>query len=226
MRLNSAPLAFILAVILVAPVLAQKHPYFPTDTGTSWEYQVIGGETYWMTVTGTETFFGQAVIRLDSSLESSAGPYYFSGKYTLDAAGSVYMVGWEYLDAAPLLTSVYSPHILVLPSTAQMPPMWQVDFIDTSYWGDQYRDEFSHSYTYSVQANEEISVPAGTYHTIRISRESYGGSEYIYWYALGVGIVQTQDSIGRLHQLSSFQDGQVRTESRSWARLKSMYGDL
>lgn len=57
---------------------------------------------------------------------------------------------------------------------------------------------------YVVEAvDEEVTVPAGSFRTVRLRRDTVGGSSKQYWYAFGVGKVK--EAGGQLEELVSYE---------------------
>lgn len=225
MRRRCSLLACCGLLLLAAHALAQENPYFPAASGSSWNYVGSVGETVSTTVVGAEIYHGESVIRVDQRTDRGNGAELVSYKYFLDDAGNVYLAGLALPESFQDLNSIFRPFMLELPATDMMQPSWQNDFADSTFFGDMFVYDLQHSVVHVYQANEEVTVPAGTFQTMRISSQWNGGSTTISWYSSGIGVVQFVDSIGHTFKLTDFQGGEVSTEAISWGRLKSLYGN-
>ena len=210
-------------ILLAAHALAQENPYFPTTSGSSWNYGSSGGETVSTTVIGSEAFHGETVIRIDQLTDRGTREDLVSYKYVLDAAGDVYLVGLALPQSLQDLNSVFSPFMLELPAAAELQHSWQDAFTDSTYFGDEFVYELQQSVIHVYQANEEVTVPAGTFQTLRISTQWNGGSTAVSRYSFGIGVVKFVDSIGHSFELTDYQVEYVSTEAASWGSLKSLY---
>jgi hypothetical protein len=210
-------------ILMAAHALAQENPYFPTTSGSFWNYVGPGGSTVSTTVIGSEAFHGETVIRIDQLTDRGYRADLVSYKYVLDAAGDVYLAGLALPQSLQDLNSVFSPFMLELPAAAELQHSWQDAFTDSTYFGDEFVYELQQSVVHVYEANEEVTVPAGTFQTLRISTQWNGGSTAVSWYSAGIGVVQFVDSIGHTFELTDYQVETVSTEATSWGSLKSLY---
>lgn len=205
--------------------LAQDNPYFPTASGSFWNYESAVGETVSTTVVGEEIFHGRSVIGMDKLTGRSTGEQLISYKYFLDTAGNLYYAGWALPQSWQDINTIHSPFPLELPAAAEMQPSWQAAFTDSTYFGDTFAYEVQQNVAHVYQADEEITVPAGTFQALRITTQWNEGSTMVAWYSSGVGVVQFVDSVGHTFQLTDYQIGTVPNETTSWGGLKSLYKD-
>lgn len=223
MRRRSSLLVCSGLILLTAHALAQENPYFPTAAESSWNYVGPAGEVASTTVVGAETYHGESVIRVDQLTDTPTRDVFVSYKYILDAAGNVFLAGRALPETVQDLNTIFSPFMLELPAPDEMQPSWQDDFVESTYFGDTFAYDLQISIVHVSQANEEISVPAGTFQTLRISSQWSGGETLISWYSSGIGVVQFVDLLGHTFRLTDYQIGEVSTEAISWGRLKSLY---
>ena len=220
---------FVLLVVCSALVfsstfaLAQENSYFPTVPGSSWNYETLAGETVSTTVLGAEVFHGRSVIGVDQLTTRSTGEQLIGYKYFLDAAGNLYFAGWRLPQSWQDINTIHSPFPLKLPAAAEMQPSWQAAYIDSTYFGDTFTYEVQQNVVHVYQADEEITVPAGTFQALRITTQWNEGSTIVTWYSSGVGVVQFVDSVGHEFQLVDYQLGTVPSEESSWGGVKSLY---
>jgi hypothetical protein len=208
--------------LLAAHALAQENPYFPTSSGSSWNYvSSNGGMT--TSVIGAETYHGTPVIRVDQLTTRIGIENLVSYKYLLDASGNVYLVGLALPNSLQDLNSIYTPFMLEFPAIAEMEPSWQDTFTGSTYFGDDFVYELQNSVVHIYEANEEVTVPAGVFQALRVSTQWNDGSLTISWYSLGIGVVQFQDLIGQTFKLTDYQIGTVSNETANWGGIKSMF---
>ncbi len=203
--------------------LAQDNPYFPTALGSSWNYETLAGETVSTTVVGAEVFHGRSVVGVDQRTTRSTGEQLIGYKYLLNAAGNLYVAGWRLPQSWQDINTIHSPLPLKLPAAAEMQPSWQAAYTDSTYFGDTFTYEVQQSVVHVYQADEEITVPAGTFQALRITSQWNEGATIVTWYSSGVGVVQFVDYVGHTLRLVDYQIGTVPSEETSWGGVKSLY---
>jgi hypothetical protein len=172
---------------------------FPVAIGNRWEFRIqdSGGDVSTKIQTITSTAPDGAFL-----FETERGDRQTFSVQKIDAEGRLVRL------------SEYSTKIgVVVERISFMPPDIRVD-TDSIEIGTEYSQTYledhdpsdgiadvEKSQTFTVEAVETITVPAGTYSTIRVRRATSGGPAKIFWYAKGVGKIKEVG--GQLEELSS-----------------------
>jgi len=167
----------------------------PTTSGTSWEYQVSDFQSksrqpgmMTITIAGTEQFDGKDVLRLET--QTATGLH----KTELIAENEEGLLCLRRSTADGKSVS-FQPPIRLLPAQLSLGTKWE---LDDEVAGVQMHQQFT------VAAEEEVTVPAGTFHTYRLeAQEPWPLSIAIErWFAPGTGFVKdvttTRGPTGRL----------------------------
>jgi hypothetical protein len=190
-----------------APPIVGVEPIFPVALGNRWTFKVTSSKgnitQKVQTVTGTvSTDTGAAFVfrtEREANLTISHQRASDDGKLV-----RVYEQGDE-------------EDISVMGRVRFVPPQLRIDGMRTSAGAnyesshveehlsatDQVVSRVPKTQRFLVEAvDDEITVPAGVFKTVRVRRETVGGSSKTYWYAFGVGKVKEVG--GQTEELSSY----------------------
>lgn len=178
-----------LALAAALACLAQDADYFPTKKGMTWTYVWDDKKIDKVTCTGTKKRgdFEYHVFHYDVQNGSAQrNEWFFVGKWE-GRHGAMYC-GID-LDAEEPPHDVDENPIVVLS-------------FDAKKKGDTWkREDDGKTMTWVHEGEEEVSVPAGKYRCVRIRRDyELAGekSSITSWYAKGVGLVKSEELIGKL----------------------------
>jgi len=190
--------------------------YQPLSVGATWVYQVTDTNnvayTKTSTVTGMEdvggAFAGTMAYKLSETVKSTTQYTWYQSTAT-----DVRRLHDQSLDATGALSSDdwYTPYNLRIDESAEhltAGAAWQVTYEDAHTSAKKAPKTTTVTENWSCDAvNETVTVPAGTFSAVRITRTdtSSGGSAKTQWFVPGVGKVREQNNSGHLEVLTSYQ---------------------
>lgn len=167
-----------LASILHAAQAAPATSFFPGTTGTTWEYIQTGAQPARLTVriAGPETFKGEQMLKI----ETTAGDEIVQTD-VLDPSDRGLLLYQRRLPESEPAT--FAPPRLLVPMPLKVGSEWEVD--------DEVDRAVMHQ-KFKAVAQEDVVVPAGTYHAYRLHCEQPWPLqiEIDRWFAEGTGVVR------------------------------------
>ena len=110
-------------------------------------------------------------------------------------------------------TDTYGPPALLMPATVSVGQTVNSNGIVTADFGVCGSYPFGFSTTSTLESVEQVNVPAGQFEALKVrvnlSIPSLGSSNYVYWFASGIGPIKALDFDGSVIELVS--TNQVRT---------------
>jgi len=190
--------------------------YQPLAVGASWTYQVTDTNNVAYTknsmITAFEdvggAFAGTMTYKLTENVKNSTQYTWYQMTDTdvrrlhdqqLDSSGAVSSDDW------------YMPYNLRVDEAAEhmmVGASWQLTYEDDHTSAKKPPKTTSTTENWSTDAvNETVTVPAGTFSAVRITRTdtATGGSAKTQWFVPGVGKVREQNNTGHLEVLTSYQ---------------------
>ena len=190
--------------------------YQPLAVGGVWAYQVTDTNNVAYTKTSTVTAFedvggafaGTMAYKTSETVKSSTQYTWYQVTDT-----DVRRLHDQSLDATGALSSDdwYTPYNLRIDETPEhltAGATWQLTYQDAHTSAKKPPKTTSVTENWSCDAvNETVTVPAGTFSAVRITRTdtSSGGSAKTQWFVPGVGKVREQNNSGHLEVLTSYQ---------------------
>jgi hypothetical protein len=189
---------FALALLLAAAVTSaapvpkvKKVAFHPTAVGTKWEYIRNGDETTVYAEELTESEEKDGVVSFRIQVTPNAGPSWLSG----------YTLGRGEFRVTHSRGVAYDPPILLCADGMK----------DGDTWTDTYtRNGREYEVSSTVGKAEEITTPAGKFTATPITRkyvQPKGGSETVWWFADGVGLVRQTTNGNPVQELKAFTPG-------------------
>jgi hypothetical protein len=189
--------------------------YQPLSVGASWVYQVTDTNNVAYTKTSTVTAFedvggafaGTMAYKTSETVKSSTQYTWYQVTDTdvrrlhdqsLDSSGTQSTDDW------------YTPYNLRIdetPAHLTAGAAWQLTYTDAHTSAKKPAKTTTVTENWSCDAvNETVTVPAGTFSAVRITRTdtSSGGSAKTQWFVPGVGKVREQNNSGHLEVLTSY----------------------
>jgi hypothetical protein len=190
----AAGLVTFITQLAAAPLQAQgslsASPFYPLKVGSTWHYRTGDGKIT-VKVTGHEKVGDELCARLEATEKDAVKIEYIAVR-----ADGLYRTKIKDKEIKPALCFLKLP--------PQTDASWEVD---CSVGGGKIRGKF-------IQENEEVTVPAGTFQTIRVSSKNFSiGNKKLpltYWFAKGRGIVKQQVEISGVTltlELEKFEPG-------------------
>lgn len=190
----------LLAATLAAPVPKAKVPelYFPTVEGTKWVFQTNNGErTY------------------DEEMDAVSKVVEKNGKYTITVSRGVGKRA-RHTQYEVSADGVFAP-VGAETKSGTWPPLLKIPAKDGDSWKVEFKDPTRVAdVSFTVGTEEEVTVPAGKYKAITVTREakSTGSSlKETSWYAPGIGLVKQVtevDGHSWLRELKEFTPGKAK----------------
>jgi hypothetical protein len=190
--------------------------YQPLVIGATWTYQVTDTNNVAYTKTSSidayedagGMYAGTMVYKLTENVKNSTQYTWYQMTDT-----DVRRLHDEQLDSTGALSSDdwYSPYNLRIdesPDKLTAGAMWQLSYTDAHTSPKKGAKTTMVTENWSTDAvNETVTVPAGTFSAVRITRTdtSSGGSAKTQWFVPGVGKIREQNNTGHLEVLTTYQ---------------------
>jgi len=198
--------------LLATQAWSQAHYYMTLEPGNFKVYDVVEGEegthgTVWPLM----EFDGWTYLR-HRVWDGEDILYQWTNLYSLDAEGNVWYFGMWEQDQQP------AEPILFVDAPLYAGKTWE-QTVDYPGYGERH-------YSFECEAEEELTVPYGTFWCYRVRRIRTIGEdveEGIYWYCDGIGKVKfhwvTDGGIGELAN----GDTVIPVEKTTWGAVKNLY---
>ncbi len=238
-------LALAICTVALAPqALAQAENYFPLEPDWSWVYAQPGGLDFWtISLDGQEIVGGVPTTALREDIPPTSTPAQVVRNFwTRDVEGAVRLHGAQNVTDGVSFT--YEPPLLMV-----QPPLHLGDFWTTTLYvrfSDDPDPLGPYDLTYAVEAEADVTVPAGVFHGWGIGqplvlppgakaalatghdllgrRLGAAGAKRIVndWFALEIGRVQFHFGDGAPWTLVDYSSP-VPNDASSWGAVKNLY---
>ena len=229
-----AVFVFSLGFFALQPAGAQTNPYFPLESGLHCTFtsEMSGSPELYVTVTGTEQFYGQTVWAVQYNYAINMD--YRIDFYSIGSDGDVFFHGLRTIgDLSEVVETVIEPPFCILDMPASPGKTWNNAYSWTNYI-DGVLDDSLDGFMFMgeiLDTASDVTVPAGSFTGIEVAGVSIHDSGLIpaafsdYWFADGIGPVRRDsytlaDPEGYVEMMWSVPLAQ---EEQSWGSVKALF---